>query len=764
MKIVSIASWPPRQCGIACFTADLRLGLEQNGYRQLPVIAVSSEPGEYRYGDEVQGEIIQNDPESYTKAARLINSWAPDAVILQHEYGLFGGPDGNMILGLLRDLKVPVITVLHTVLSRPSAGQYKVMCRLAEYSAKLVIIAATAQKILEETYGIEPEKVVHIPHGVPQPPTAKVVQKVRQGLAGPNQTLLMTFGLLGPGKGLELAIQAVKEIATTVPDFVYLIVGATHPNERKLRGEFYREELQKMIDGWGLSERVRLVNQFLSEEDLMAYLAASDVYLTPYPCREQISSGTLSFALGLGKPIVATPFIYAEEMLSDGCGVLVPFSDPVQMGAALAQLITDRSYREQLAEKARAKGEQMQWSVVAKTYAQVAETSARVYRVSRAKTKSKRRVTRPLEVGKLPRISLEHLARLTDDTGLLQHASGPIPNRQLGYTTDDNARALLAMALAPEELGDQALDLAEIYLAFLHFAQQGDGWFQNYFSYERQPLPETRSDDCQGRTLWGLATAIRVWSEHPLAPTACRLFQSSLPTWSEFTSVRGWALVILALATLLRDTASLGTAASTPDFLEEPLRQEYTAILEQAADKLAATYQQTAGKSWPWFENILSYSCGLLPAALFQAYAVVPKPVYRKVGEASLSFLAQETTRGGIFRPIGNRGWYRRGGQKAEYDQQPVEGWAMTLAAVAAYDVTQNSGWLTLADIGERWFLGQNDLGIALYDPRTGGCADGLYPEGISENQGAESTLAYILTRSLQEGVRAKIFAEVQEA
>ncbi len=765
MKIASISSWPPRRCGIASFSADLRLGLKRNGYNQLPIIALSREPGEFTYGPEVIAEIIQDQAESYRQAAKILNDLAVDAVILQHEYGLFGGADGEMVLGLLQDLRVPVITVLHTVLSKPSAGQYKVMGKVAEYSSKLVIIAERARGILRQVYNIPSHKVVHIPHGVPEPPSAEAVERVRVKLGVEERTMLMSFGLLGPGKGLELAIRAVGEIKNICPDFIYYIVGATHPNERRLHGEAYREGLQKSIDFMGLHSHVKLIDAFLDEDELMAHIAASDVYVTSYPGREQISSGTLSFALGLGKPIVSTPFIYAEEMLGDGCGVLVPFNDPSQLGQAMARLITDKDYRRQVAAKAMLKGKSMQWSTVSLSYAKVAKSVSKTYRVARPKPKAITGVdfsSRGDSV-KFPPLSYSHLVRLTDDTGLIQHACGSIPNRQLGYTTDDNARALLAMALAPKELRSQALTMAENYLAFLYYAWEKDGIFHNFFSYDRRPLPETTSDDCQGRALWALALAMRAWSGLPLAKVAFRMFLESLPNWERMTSLRGWAGVIMALATLLRNGISLGTA-DYPESLSDHLVNEYTNILIQAADRMVGEYRRTAARDWLWYEDILSYCCGLLPAALFQAYGVAPRKEYLRTAAESLHFLAGQTIRGGIFHPVGNRGWYPRQGTKADFDQQPIEAWSMTLAAISAYDVTRNRRWLEIADIAERWFLGQNDAGLSMYDALTGGCSDGLHPEGISENQGAESTLAYILTRSLQEMVRERMLSEVQEA
>lgn len=764
MKIASVSSWPPRRCGIASFSSDLCAGLKRNGYNQLPIIAISREPGEFTYGPEVIAEIIQNQPETYHHAAKILNDLGVDAVILQHEYGLYGGQDGEMVLGLLQDLRVPVITVLHTVLSTPSAGQYRVLGKLAEHSSKLVIIAERARGILRQVYNIPSQKVVHIPHGVPEPPPAAAVQRIRNQLGVKDRTMLLSFGLLGPGKGLEMAIRAVGEIKNICPDFVYYIVGATHPNEKRLHGEAYREGLQKTIDLMGLHSHVKLIDAFLDEDELMAHIAAADIYVTPYPGREQISSGTLSFALGLGKPIVSTPFIYAEEMLGDGCGVLVPFNDASQLGKALARLINDKDYRRQVAAKALVKGKSMQWSTVSLSYAKVVRSVSKTYQVAKAKPKAITGVDfSRTDAAKFPPLSYTHLMRLTDDTGLIQHACGPVPNRQLGYTTDDNARALLAMALAPKELRSQALGLAENYLAFLYYARQADGTFHNFFSYDRRPLPETVSDDCQGRALWALALTIRTWSNLPMAKVAFRMFQESLPNWERMTSLRGWAMVVIALATLLRNSISLGTA-DYPESLSDNLVNEYTNILVQAADRIVDEYRRIAANDWLWYEDILTYSCGLLPAALFQAYGVAARKEYLRIAAESLHFLAGKTIQGGIFHPVGNRGWYPRHGTKADYDQQPIEAWAMTFAAISAYDVTRNRRWLEIADIAERWFFGHNDAGLPMYDARTGGCADGLHPEGISENQGAESTLAYILTRSLQEMVRVRMLSEVQEA
>lgn len=369
MKLAIVSTWPPRRCGLASFAAWLRAGLSDARHGPLPVVAVSKRPGEFRYGPEVIFEIVQDDPESYREAARRLNQAAVDAVLLQHEYGIYGGQDGRMVLELASELEVPLITTAHTVRSEPTPSQREILSRLAYRSERVVVMARRAVTLMESVYGVPASKIVPIPHGVPAPPPARRVRELRRTLGARGRVLLMTLGLLGPGKGIELALEAVSLARKKCPEILYLVIGATHPGELAYRGEAYREALVRRTEALGLQEHVRFVNRYLDEDEVLAHMAAADIYITPYPGREQISSGTLAFAVGLGRPVISTPYAYAEELLSRGAGVLVPFGDAEAMARAIEELATDPSLREAVSERAARVGATMGWPRVARQYA-----------------------------------------------------------------------------------------------------------------------------------------------------------------------------------------------------------------------------------------------------------------------------------------------------------------------------------------------------------------------------------------------------------
>ncbi|MFB5085484.1 glycosyltransferase family 4 protein [Symbiobacterium thermophilum] len=738
-RLAIVSTYPPRQCGLATFSAHLRGGLLAAGAEDVAVAAMVKRDAPAEQLPETV-TVIRDDLEiDYRRAAHLLNHGGYDAVLLQHEFGIFGGQAGVMVNHLLDRLEIPVIATLHTILSDPEPEYRHAMTALLQRIDAAVVMARRGGEIIQQVYGADPERIAYIPHGVPAPPPGTPAEwKNRLGLSG--RTVVMTFGLLGPGKGIETALQAVALASRGCPDLLYLVVGATHPEVLRREGERYRQGLEAQVAELGIQGHVRFVNRYLDEDELLGFLQAADIYLVPYPGAQQISSGTLTYALAMGKPIISTPFVYAQELLGEGAGLLVPFHDAAAMGRALSALAADAGWRTSLSAAARNRAKGFTWPEVGQSYLDLVGRLQRRAARAQGGALSVRVRQRPggTREKALPRPRLSHLQRLTDPTGVIQHAVGPIPNLTTGYTSDDNARALLVSVWAARA-GEATAQLSETYLAFLAYAQRPDGWFHNAFSYDRNPLAEDRSEDCQARCLWGLAAAATQLGGSSVAWTAAHLFRRGLAPCGSIRTLRGRAGVAVAMAEWLEHRRADGR----PD--GAPTDDEVRAHLIRAADGLTDAWKQHATRDWAWFEDRLTYDNALLPYALLRAGRILDVPEYRRIGLTALEFLAGATFRDGVFWPIGNDGWYVRGGRRAEFDQQPLEATAMVLACQEAGAVTGDKVWHGMALDAARWFTGRNALGVPLLDPETGGCHDGLNPHGVNRNQGAESTLAWLM-------------------
>ena len=741
-KLAIVSTYPPRQCGLATFAAHLRSGLKAAGVEQIDVAALMKDSS--HESAEILISIDQHHREDYRSAGRLLNEQGYDAILLQHEFGIFGGIAGGYILDLLDEVSAPVIVTLHTVLADPDPEQKTVFKEVLDRASRLVTMARGAIPILTGVYGSPETKIEYIPHGVPIPPAGSQDDwKIRLGLQG--RLVALTFGLLGPGKGIETALRAMAQAVNDFPELLYLVVGATHPEVIHQQGEQYRHSLEALVEELGLQNHVRFVNRFLKEEELLGYLKACDLYLTPYPAPQQITSGTLTYALSVGRAVISTPFLYARELLGNGAGILVPFEDPESMGRALAELAGNPKQREQLAKRAKQVTLGFEWSTIGARYsALVAQirrescSSAALIHVNRSSdTRTANPETEGLE--EFPKPRLEHLIRLTDDTGVIQHAMGTVPNRRTGYTSDDNARALLA-ALEAAQNGEKAEQLANTYLAFLAYAQNADGWFHNFFSYDRRPIPEEPSEDCQARCLWALASAARYWADTETGWTAASLFKRGLRCTKRLVEPRGLAGTAVAASIWLEASP---TAPHRPK--GESSDDEVRQVLEACVDALTTKLETTKGDDWYWFEDRLTYDNALLPLALLKASRILKDDSCLADGLNTLSFLAEATYRDGVFWPIGNRGWYQRNSTPARFDQQPLEAAAMVLACREAWELSGDPAWLDYAWKAAGWFVGQNALGLPLYDEKSGGCRDGLTANGLNRNQGAESTIAWLI-------------------
>ncbi len=740
-RIAFIGDYPPRRCGIAAFTHDLCEAIaEQYPDIDCFAVAVTDREEGYDYPPRVRFEIPEEDLPSYRRAAEFLNTNNVDRVCVQHEYGIYGGPEGRYLLALLGELHMPTVTTLHTILKEPNPEQRRVLEELARLSDRLVTLSHKGAEFLTEVYNVPEEKIDRIPHGIPDMPFVDPnFYKDQFGVEG--RTVLLTFGLLSRNKGIEYVLDALPAIVKRHPEVVYVVLGPTHPGVVRHEGEVYRRSLEERVSQLHMEEHVIFDARFVSLEELIAYIGAADIYITPYPNKEQISSGTLSSALGAGKAIVSTPYWYAEELLADGRGVLVPFRNSEAIAEAVCHLLENETERHAMRKRAYLYGREMIWPKVAQKYLESFKRALEE-RLRSPRPRVSPGAPRPRE---LPPLKLDHLLRLTDDTGLLQHATFGVPHYQEGYTTDDNARALL-LAVSLELMGEprgnaqhaqgvqvRVRELAPRYLAFLRYAFSAEtGRFRNVLGYDRRWREEVGSEDSHGRALWALGAVLSRSHRHDLRGLAAWLFEEALPAALELQSPRAWAFSLLGLWEYLQAF---------------PGSREALRATRELGGRLLRLYEQNASEGWPWFENKLTYDNATLPHGLLLGGEALKRSDMRDAALEALEWLMRiQRAEEGHFVPIGNRGFYPRGGERARFDQQPLEAYATAAAALTTYRLTGDLRWQEEAHRAFEWFLGRNDLGLALYDPQTGGCRDGLQPDGVNENQGAESTLAFLLS------------------
>ena len=730
-RIAFIGNYLPRQCSIATFTTDLCEAIATQ-YSQITCIAlpVNDIEAGYAYPTRVRFELTEKDIDSYRRAADFLNINNVDLVCLQHEYGIFGGLAGSHILALLRELRMPIVTTLHTILRDPSPDQWRVLEEIAALSDRLVVMSERGVEFLRDVYGVLPDKIDLIPHGIPDVPF--VDPSFHKDLFGvEGKIVLLSFGLLSANKGIENVIAALPAILARHPNLVYIILGATHPQVVRNEGETYRLSLQWLAQEKGVEGQVIFYNRFVSLEKLVEFIGAADIYITPYLDAAQITSGTLAYTLGAGKAVISTPYWYAEEMLAEGRGALVPFRDPVALANQVIDLLDNEAKRHAMRKRAYVFGREMIWPQVARRYMESFEHA----RAERRHFTSPGLIIKPLDKrpGELPPLKLDHLHHMTDETGLLQHALFTVPNYREGYTTDDNARALMVSALL-EALGNkEALELSSRYLAFIWYAFNTEtGRFRNFMDYQRNWLEVGGSDDSHGRALWALGTVLGRSNTPTLQSMAGWLFERALPAILGTTSPRAWAFALIGIHEYLRRFAGDRRASQ---------------VREELAGRLLTLYQNHRSDEWRWYEDSLSYCNAALPHALLMCGQWIPNNAMLKAGLEALCWLTdlqRADATGGHFIPIGSNGFYQRGGERARFDQQPVEAQAMVSACLEAYRITGDERWRKEARRAFDWFLGRNDLNLPIYDPTTGGCRDGLHPDRPNENQGAESTLAFL--------------------
>ena len=732
-KIAFIGNYLPRKCGIATFTHDLCTSVAtQYPTSNCFVVPVNDLAEGYDYPGEVRFEIEEQELDSYLRAADFLNFSNADIVCLQHEFGIFGGPAGSHIIRLLRNLRMPIVTTLHTVLLEPSEDQRRVLDQVVELSARVIVMTERARSFLLEVYGVSEAKIDLIPHGIPDMPFVDpAFYKDQFDVEG--KFVALTFGLLSPNKGIEYMLRAMPRILEEFPNFVYIVLGATHPNLIREQGERYRISLEREAKVLGIKSNVSFYNRFVELDELLEFIGVADIYITPYLNPAQITSGTLAYAFGCGKAVVSTPYWHAEELLADGRGILVPFADSGALAQEICELLRDETRRHAMRKKAYLMGRDMIWSQVAHQYVDSFQRARR----SRLHLPFRPLAVRTLaeEPMDLPGWRLDHLARMTDSAGILQHAAYTLPNFAEGYCTDDNARALL-VTIQLDQLGlsrPQVQRMTSTYAAFLNYAYNRErGRFRNFMGFDRRWREEVGSDDCHGRALWVLGACVRRSSRGDLQFWASQLFEQALPGILETHSPRAWAFALLGICHYLERLSGARQASQIRDELTE---------------RLIGLYRNVAESDWTWFENYLTYDNAKLSHALIASGRFSRHAEALEIGLKTLAWLVeQQKAPTGHFRPIGSEGYYFRNRERAQFDQQPVEAHATVSACLEAYYASDDPFWLKEARIAFDWFLGSNDLGLELYDAKSGGCYDGLQEDRVNQNQGAESTLAFLLS------------------
>ncbi len=598
MRVALVSTYPPRACGIGTFAADLRgalLGVA--GVESVERVVMVDEASRLQRPGLV-ATIIQEVRGDYTRAARILDRLDIEVVLLQHEYGIFGGGDGEYVLSLAEKLSQPLVVTLHTVLSEPTSHQARVLTALCRSAERVIVMTETARRLLVESGACAAEKVRIVPHGAPVILAARAADAVAAGAldgAADRPFLLSTFGLISSGKGIETMIEALPAVVDRHPQVRYLIAGRTHPEVAHREGERYRVSLEQAVRDLGLDDHVEFDDRFLSIREIADLLAATNVFVTPYRNREQVASGALTYALAAGCAVVSTPYWYAQDVCASGAGVIVPFADPAALADAICGLVEEPVRLEAARAEARSIGAALAWP-------SVAEATAAVLREA---TKRARRTSVPRRDPRFVSLRTDHLLTLVDDVGIVQHANGVIPNRRSGYCVDDVAR-LAGVALEFSRRGDEQVWTSIVYrsLAFLQDATDPATGMRNFMGYDRRWLDQAHVGDHVGRSVWALGDILSTaWVPAVVGP-AGRLLDAIAGTLDGV----GFSLRTGAYA-------ALGLARLDPDRLQ-PTGQR---VLQQASEQLAAAFGSHASATWPWFEDELTYDNACLPHALIVA-------------------------------------------------------------------------------------------------------------------------------------------------
>lgn len=724
MWIVYLTTYPPRKCGMATFSADLVESFDQLFVprEETKVIALNTDVLQtYNYPHKVIFQISENKPADYIATAQKLNKMPYVKLIsIQHEFGIFGGNYGDNLLVFLQEIRKPIVITFHTILPNPPEEMKRVVCKMIERAERLIVMTNISKELLETVYGAPTEKVKVIPHGIhPLPYTDGKEAKATLRLT--NKRVLSTFGLLNRRKGIEHAIAALPKIVEAYPNAVYLVIGVTHPVVLKHEGEVYRNQLIEETYRLGMQNHVLFYDKYLETDELLKFLQATDIYLSLSQNPDQAVSGTLTYAIGAGRPVISTPFMQAKEMITPEVGALVDFGDSEGISRKILSLFGNQEQLVNMSKNAYFRTRGMTWPNVALSYMrEFIELSPELAKKEK----------------NMPPIKLQHLNKLTDDFGIFQFAVLAEPDSTWGYTLDDNARALVVTSWYHQMYGGQIPQrLAKVYINFLEHSSKARGGFENYFTGDKHVHHSRNTgenlEDANARAMWSLAVAAA--SELPvnIKERAKALFKKQCDMHKDITSPRAAAFCIKALTAWLARGAD-GKASG---------------LLTKYADFLLNLFNQNTSDDWQWLEETMTYSNAVLPEALLLAYKITGNYDYYKAGKAALDFLVRQSFQGELCVPVGQAGWLKRGGAKQLYDQQPEEVSALVLALHTMFNLSGDRFYIKKMEGAFSWFLGNNILNLVVYSHMTGGCYDGLGERQINLNQGAESTISYLLAR-----------------
>jgi glycosyltransferase involved in cell wall biosynthesis len=729
MKISYIATYPTRECGIGTFTNNLFKSMLAHNLKNEHVlegfvIAINDNDVSYKYPEEVKVTIRQEHQEDYLKAVKYINLSGADVCILQHEFGIFGGQSGVYILPLLHRLEIPLIVTLHTILKTPSYNEKAILKEICKMAHKIVVMSHKAVEFLVSVYDVPQKKIALIEHGVPDIHFSP--EKSKKDFKLEKKKVLLTFGFIGRSKGIETVIKALPEVVQKFPNLIYIVLGKTHPNVLRHSGEEYRIFLLRLVKNLQLENHVIFLNEFIDEQDLFKYLYACDIYITPYLNEAQITSGTLSYAVGVGAAVLSTPYWHAAELLAKGRGRLFNFNDSTELAKTLNELLDKPEELNKLKNKAGEYGKKITWPQIGERYVALVENI-----MKDEHSVALQKETEP-DLLILPPFSLAHINRLTDDTGIIQHAKFGIPNLKEGYCLDDNSRALLMVLMAYRQKKDmRALELSPIFLSYIHYMQNTNGTFRNFLSFNRNFLDKIGSEDSFGRTIWALGYLLGNAPNDAYYQTGKLVFFNASPNFEKLKSIRGIANTMIGISYYLKSNPS-------DDSMTERLRNLANALIKH--------YRENQTPDWNWFESLLAYDNGILPLALLHSAEILNDDKITQIAITTMNFLTSHTLKDNYLSIIGNEKWYKKEGERSVFAQQPIDAMSMVLMYHQAYSVTNDKDYLNKLYTSFLWFLGENDLRMSLYDFETKGCCDGFESYGVNRNQGAESSLAYLIS------------------
>jgi glycosyltransferase involved in cell wall biosynthesis len=717
-EIVYLGTYPPRECGIATFTKDLTTAIHQRLPENInyQIFATNNNGvNTYNYPKKVTFQISDTEIDDYIKAAKIINeSEKIKLVNIQHEFGLFRGEWGEYLLTFLELIKKPIIVTFHSVLPNPNEKLTKIVKGIAERASELVVMTKKGVEILRKTYGIK-TPIEIIPHGIPNV-SFENQDKAKRGLGYEGKTILSSFGLMSQDKGYEYVIEGLPKVIEKYPDLLYLIIGETHPNVRRETGEEYRNQLIEKIKSLGLEKNVKFYNKYVKLSEIIQYLKATDIYISPCINPRQITSGTLSYAMGCGRAIISTEFLHAKDIITPEKGKLVSFKDPKLFEEAITEMLSNTEERKEMEKKAYYYTRKMTWPNVAISY---------------SKLFKKHMTLKDPILEKIPKLNTTHLNKITDSFGVIQFCQQKKPDINTGYTLDDNSRAMIVCTKHYERFREfKQLSLIKTYLDYIKYVQKKDGRIMNFVDKNKIISEDQWSEDAHGRALWSLGYLINSKSiPQDFKKEAEEIFLKAFPIVSEIKSPRTIAFAIKGLCFYNKDKKS------------EELKENTIKL----ADELINLFKKQSSQKWPWFEPYLTYSNSKLPEALLYAYIETKNKEYLKIGMHTLEFLIKKTFENNTFMPIGQRGWYKKGEERAYFDQQPIDVASTVETLILAYKITGKNRYRKLAITAFYWFLGKNSLNQIIYDEKTGGCHDGIGEQSINLNQGAESTISYLL-------------------